>query len=77
MIGKLSTIIGFLRDFFSFMNKFAIPQIKEFISNATTAVEALNSALGGRLLSFVGAYPLYLFILGITAIACVKMIINR
>lgn len=75
MIGKLTTIIGFLREFFSFFNNFAIPQAIKHIYTALQSSNYLDDAVNTT--NIFSESLLYSFIGGILGLTVIKLILNR
>lgn len=75
MIGKLTTIIGFLRDFFSFFNHFAIPQAIKHIWTAIGGIDTIDTILVVGQMQF---QPILIsFIISVVSLTVIKLILNR
>lgn len=75
MIGKLTTIISILREFFSFFNHFAIPQAIKHIYTAIGGIDTIDTILVYGQMQF---QPLLVgFIISVVSLTVIKLILNR
>lgn len=75
MIGKLTSLLSFIKHFFSFFNNYLLPQIETFIDQFVNSYRLATASLNVYELSFQPM--LAAFILSVMTITVVKMVLNR